>query len=247
MAENKEKTEVQVLQNRDTEFALSPVGQTIKKFEVVQRMATMYSQSTIIPDTYKGNIGNCAIALDIADRMNAAPLMVIQNLYIVHGNPSFSSKFLIATINASGRFSPLRYEFKGTEGKEDYGCRCYAYEKGDDEKKEPLYGDLVTMKMAISEGLVAKNGSKWKSMPSQMLRYRAAAFWCRVYAPELSMGFPTKEEVDDYTDYEEISSVPNHEFVESTEVVDTTTGEIKPKEEKKVAAKDKTVVADDSF
>jgi len=247
MAENKEKTEVQVLQNRDTEFALSPVGQTIKKFEVVQRMATMYSQSTIIPDTYKGNIGNCAIALDIADRMNAAPLMVIQNLYIVHGNPSFSSKFLIATINASGRFSPLRYEFKGTEGKEDYGCRCYAYEKGDDEKKEPLYGDLVTMKMAISEGWVAKNGSKWKSMPSQMLRYRAAAFWCRVYAPELSMGFPTKEEVDDYTDYEEISSVPNREFVESTEVVDTTTGEIKPKEEKKVAAKKDAEPKDDDF
>ena len=244
MADNKEKAEIQIIQNKEAEFALTPVGQTIKKFEVVQRMATMYSKSTIVPDIYKGNIGNCAIALDIAERMGANALMVIQNLYIVHGSPSFSSKFLIATINASGRFSPLRYEFLGTEGKEDYGCRCYAYEKGDNEKKEPLYGDLVTMKMAVSEGWVAKNGSKWKSMPSQMLRYRAAAFWCRVYAPELSMGFPTKEEVDDYTDYEEISSVPNHEFVESEEVVDIATGEIKSKVEAKVNPSNSEVKAD---
>lgn len=53
-------------------------------------MATMYSKSTIVPDIYKGNIGNCEIALDIAERMNANALMVIQNLYIVHGSPSFS-------------------------------------------------------------------------------------------------------------------------------------------------------------
>ena len=91
MAENKEKAEIQIIQNKEAEFALTPVGQTIKKFEVVQGMATMYSKSTIVPDIYKGNIGNCAIALDIAERMNANALMVIQNLYIVHGSPSFSS------------------------------------------------------------------------------------------------------------------------------------------------------------
>lgn len=95
---------------------MTPVGQTVKQFEVMQRMANMYTTSTIVPDTYKGNVGNCVIALDMAMRMGCNPLMCMQNLYIVHGNPAFSSKFLIATINASGRFSPLRYEFKGEEG-----------------------------------------------------------------------------------------------------------------------------------
>ena len=59
-------------------FALTPIGQQIKQFETQQRMAKMYSESTIVPDTYKGNLGNCVIALDMAMRMNANPLMIMQ-------------------------------------------------------------------------------------------------------------------------------------------------------------------------
>ena len=201
--EEKNVTELQIIQAKQAaEFAMTPVGQTVKQFEVMQRMAKMYTESTIVPDTYKGNIGNCVIALDMAMRMGCNPLMCMQNLYIVHGNPAFSSKFLIATINASGRFSPLRYEFKGEEGTLEYGCRCIAYESSDKEHKEPLRGDWITIGMADKEGWIKKNGSKWQSMPSQMLRYRAAAFWQRVYCPEISMGLITKEEADDIQDVE---------------------------------------------
>ena len=61
--------------------------------------------------------------------------------------------------------------------------------------------------MAEKEGWAGKAGSKWKSMPSQMLRYRAAAFWQRVYCPEISMGLMTVEEAEDieYAEYEEVS------------------------------------------
>lgn len=207
--EEKNVTELQIIQAKQAaEFAMTPVGQTVKQFEIMQRMAKMYTESTIVPDTYKGNIGNCVIALDMAMRMGCNPLMCMQNLYIVHGSPAFSSKFLIATINASGRFSPLRYEFKGEEGKPEYGCRCVAYESSDKEHKEPLHGDWITMAMADKEGWTKKNGSKWQSMPSQMLRYRAAAFWQRVYCPEISMGLITKEEAEDIQDaeYTEISA-----------------------------------------
>lgn len=201
--EEKNVTELQIIQAKQAaEFAMTPVGQTVKQFEVMQRMAKMYTESTIVPDTYKENIGNCVIALDMAMRMGCNPLMCMQNLYIVHGNPAFSSKFLIATINASGRFSPLRYEFKGEEGTLEYGCRCIAYESSDKEHKEPLHGDWITIGMADKEGWIKKNGSKWQSMPSQMLRYRAAAFWQRVYCPEISMGLITKEEADDIQDVE---------------------------------------------
>lgn len=201
--EEKNVTELQIIQAKQAaEFAMTPVGQTVKQFEVMQRMAKMYTESTIVPDTYKGNIGNCVIALDMAMRMGCNPLMCMQNLYIVHGNPAFSSKFLIATINASGRFSPLRYEFKGEEGTLEYGCRCIAYESSDKEHKEPLHGDWITIGMADKEGWIKKNGSKWQSMASQMLRYRAAAFWQRVYCPEISMGLITKEEADDIQDVE---------------------------------------------
>lgn len=189
--------ELQLIKARqDAEFNLTPVGQELQRFETNQRMGKMYATSTIVPDTYKGNIANCAIACDVALRMNANALMVMQNLYMVHGNPSWSSKFLIATINTCGRFQPLRYECNNEEG-DKYGWRCYTYAADDKKKSERLDGPWVTWAMVKGEAWDKKNGSKWKSMPEQMFRYRAAAFWQRLYAPEISMGFNTVEESQD--------------------------------------------------
>ena len=49
------------------------------------------------------------------------------------------------------------------------------------------------MEMAIKEGWYTKSGSKWQTMPRLMLQYRAASFWQRAYAPEISMGMITQE------------------------------------------------------
>nr|DAG06801.1 MAG TPA: RecT protein [Caudoviricetes sp.] len=203
-----QQQEIQILQiKRQAEFDLTPIGQQVKQFEATQRIAMMYAMSNFIPDSYKYRNGqpleqnvvlaNCTIALEMATRMQANPLMVMQNLYIVHGQPAFSSKFLIACINASKRFSPLRYEFKGKEGTDDYACRAIAYEANDTKHKEPLEGDWISIRMAKAEGWTSKKGSKWLTMPTQMLRYRAAAFWQRAYCPEISMGLLTAEEAQD--------------------------------------------------
>lgn len=203
-----QQQEIQILQiKRQAEFDLTPIGQQVKQFEATQRIAMMYAMSNFIPDSYKYRNGqpleqnvvlaNCTIALEMATRMQANPLMVMQNLYIVHGQPAFSSKFLIACINASKRFSPLRYEFKGEEGTDDYACRAIAYEANDTKHKEPLEGDWISMRMAKAEGWTSKKGNKWLTMPTQMLRYRAAAFWQRAYCPEISMGLLTAEEAQD--------------------------------------------------
>lgn len=196
MCKENNATTAQVVSQVES-YDLTPAGQSAKQFEIIQRKAKALTTSTIVPDTYRNNLGNCVIALEMAERMGVVPLMVMQNLYIVHGNPAWSSKFLIASINASKRFSPLRFEFKGEEGSLQYGCRCYAYEAQDKEHKEPLYGDWITIDMANKEGWTKKQGSKWLSMPNQMLRYRAAAFWQRVYCPEISMGLLTAEEAED--------------------------------------------------
>lgn len=206
--EQKDNQQLEIIKAKSAaEFALTPAGQMVQTFEAQQRMAKMYATSTIVPQMYQNNLGNCVIALDMAFRMKANPIMVMQNLYIVHGMPGWSSKFLIATINSCGKFTPLHYEFRGTEGKEDWGCRCYAYMIEDKERKDPLYGDWITLKMAKAEGWSTKSGSKWLTMPGQMLRYRAAAFWQRIYAPEIGMGFMTAEENEDITDvpYEEVT------------------------------------------
>ena len=193
-------------------FALTTAGQQIKVFETQQRMATALASSDLVPATYKGNVANCYIALDMAQRMNANPLMIMQNLDVIHGRPSFSSKFLIACINASGRYMPIGYEWCGEQGADSFGCRVVTYEKSDKERKYPLTGEWVTIGTAKAEGWYGKAGSKWKTMPGQMLRYRAAAWWQRAYCPEISMGFLTTEEVREIEDvpYEEVKPKPKH-------------------------------------
>lgn len=169
----------------------------LQAFELIQRVSKAFASSDLVPKAYQGNLANCMIAMDMAQRIGANPLMVMQNLYIVHGTPSWSSKFLVATINACGRFSSLRYEWKGEPGTPEHGCRAWAIEKATGER---LDGIWVTWKMVKAEGWNGKNGSKWNSMPDQMFVYRAAAFWQRAYAPELGMGLITAEEVHDVVD-----------------------------------------------
>ena len=173
---------------------------TIAGFEALQRMARMVTMSPIVPKTYRGeaNLGSAAIAMDMALRMNANPLMVMQNLYDVHGKPAWSAKFLIATLNQSGRFSALRYVFQGQENTDSWGCRACAVELATGEKLE---GPPITIGLARKEGWFNKDGSKWHTMREQMLRYRAAAWFVNVYAPEIAMGLRTAEEEQDAVDY----------------------------------------------
>lgn len=169
----------------------------LQSFELMQRVAKGFASSTLVPTQYQDNVANCMIALNMAQRIGADPMSVMQNLYVVHGNPAWSAKFLVATVNACGRYSSLRYEWKGQPGADDYGCRAWAIETATGER---LDGVWVTWAMVKAEGWDKKNGSKWKTMPDQMFIYRSASFWERAYAPELSMGLRTVEEVEDIVD-----------------------------------------------
>lgn len=191
-------------------------------FELIQRVSKAFSQSDLVPQQYKGNLANCMIAMDMAQRIGANPLMVMQNLYIVHGTPGWSSKFMVATINACGRYSSMRYEFKGKTGAEDYGCRAWAVEKASGER---LDGVWITWKMVKAEGWNSKTGSKWNTMPDQMFIYRAAAFWQRAYAPELGMGLITTEELGDVID---VRQTKDGSYAVDSAIIDNDTGEIKP-------------------
>lgn len=184
-------------QNESRLPAVIPGFGSLQSFELIQRVAKGLASSELVPKSYQGNIASCMIALDMAQRIGAAPLMVMQNLYIVHGNPGWSSKFLIATVNACGRYTSLRYEWKGQPGTKEYGCRAWSIER---ETGERLDGIWVTWEMVRNENWDTKNGSKWKTMPDQMFVYRAAAFWQRAYAPELAMGLSTADELEDVFD-----------------------------------------------
>ena len=172
----------------------------IADFDAAQRMAKALCSSTLVPKEYQGQQGlaNSLIALEIASRMRLSPLVVMQNMTPIHGRPTWSSKFLIATVNASGRFSPLRFVFDAKE--KPTSCYAVATDKA---TGEVLEGETITLELARKEGWWSRKDrqgnetSKWQTMTGQMLRYRAAAWWSNVYCPEIALGLLTQEEAVD--------------------------------------------------
>lgn len=173
-------------------------------FEAAQRMALALCSSNIVPEQYRGkeNIGNAIVALEMAQRIGASPLAVMQNLNIIHGRPSWSSTFIIAALNSCGRFSPLRFDVTG-EG-DNKSCVAWATDRAG----ERLEGPPASIEMAKAEGWFSKNGSKWKTMPELMLRYRAAAFFGRLYAPDVLNGMHATEEIEDINPPRRVNAVP---------------------------------------
>lgn len=191
----------QVAQPREASMPTVRAGfSDLAGFELAQRAAKALSASSLVPQNYRGNLADCIVALELSQRIGASPLMVMQNLYIVHGRPAWSSQFLIAAVNQCGRFTALQYEWTGTKGKDDWGCRAYAKDRATGER---VQGPLVTVKTAKDEGWYSKSGSKWQTIPELMLMYRAAGWFARTNAPELTMGLSTQEEAHDIYEAEQ--------------------------------------------
>lgn len=190
---------------RNTQLAERPTQNvtmgfdTAQGFELMQRAAKAFAASTLVPQQFQGNVPNCLIALEMSTRIGASPLLVAQNLYIVHGRPGWSAKFLIATFNQCGKFSALRYEWQGKKGEKRWGCRAWATEKATGERIQSAW---ITWELVDAEGWNKKAGSKWLTMPEQMFMYRAAAWLVNTHAPEISMGLNTADEMTDVYDAE---------------------------------------------
>jgi hypothetical protein len=210
--------------------------------DALLRAANLLSSSTLVPVTYRNKtidkqgtisenpngLANCAVALNMASRMGADPLLIMQNLHVIEGRPSWSSQFVIASINQCGRFSPLRFELtepgeetavdyvytewidrkpvekKGTLKVRHQECIAWAIEK---ETKQRIDGPTISIQMALDEGWLQKKGSKWRTMQEVMLRYRAASMFGKLYAPELLMGLQTSEESQDIKEAEIIEEI----------------------------------------
>lgn len=190
--EKKEVVKPQQNNNKVTDYSLGIFG-TSDNFIMACKMGEALANSTIVPATFQKNVGNCLIAIEQAQRLNISPLTVMQNLHVIQNKPSWSSSFLIAMINDSRKFDmELQFdEVKDKEGK-PFSCVAWTMKKG-----RRVDGMVVDMDMAKANGWIDKNGSKWKTMPQLMLRYRAASFFSRLNCPELTLGLYTKEELVD--------------------------------------------------
>lgn len=189
-----ESTAGMVVSNNDMAQAAVAVNTFAnrKAFQEVFDIGKMLAVSNLVPETYRGKPQDCAIAIDMANRMSVSPMFVMQNLYVVKGKPSWSGQACTALIKASGEFKNVSPEYVGEVGTDTRGCYISATRVSDG---KTIAGPLVDMKMVKAEGW--SSNKKWQTMPELMLAYRAAAFFARIYIPNALMGCHIEGEAED--------------------------------------------------
>ena len=162
-----------------------------ESFQELFNIGKMFASSSLVPQAYQGKAMDCAIAVDMANRMGLSPMMVMQNLYVVKGKPSWSGQACMGMLKNAKEFKEVNPVYFGEKGTEDRGCYIKAVTK----EGELIEGPEVTLKMARIEGWASNK--KWQTMPELMLAYRAAAFFARIHIPNLLMGCFVEGEAED--------------------------------------------------
>lgn len=202
-------------------------GLECRTMDEAWRFAGMLSESSFVPDTYRGKPGDCLVAIDMAQRLHVAPLMFLQNTYIVHGKPGMESKLIITLINQSGLFTdPLDYEVKGDHPHDDkYKVRAVATRRSTGKQ---LFGPWITWELVRAEKWNEKKGSKWPTMPEIMFHYRAASWFANRHCPEVKMGMMSADEI-----YDEGPAVESGRKSIKADMLEPTKGRkpMRPKEE----------------
>lgn len=164
-------------------------------FDHIQRIAGLYAKSPLFPahlrsGDYSAALANAVLVMNIAERLREDPLTVAQNIYFVGGKPGWSASYMISKANQHGVFKdPIDWEVKSSG--EDLSVSAFAVLVGTGKKVSVTIG----MDTARKEGWT-KN-SKYQSMPEQMLKYRTATALIRLYCPEVMIGVPPANEVED--------------------------------------------------
>ena len=173
---------------------LPSVYSDVDLYQQFYKMAEGLSKTDLVPDNYKNKPENCLIAIDTARQIGAKnPLFVMQNLYIVKGKPSWSGQYCSALVYTN--FKNVKVNRMGNADSGLQGIYITATNKNG----ENCRGSVVTLEMAQKEGWLNKQGSKWQTMPEQMLIYRAFAFFARAYCPDKLLGMHDEFEIQDIT------------------------------------------------
>lgn len=102
---------------------------SMQGFALAQRVATAFSSSNAVPVAFRAFVekkvngqtqwvenpnalGNCLVAIEMAQAVGMSVIAVMQNADMIEGKLRWSGKFVIAAINASRRFAPLRFQMR---------------------------------------------------------------------------------------------------------------------------------------
>ena len=174
----------------------------LQSFSDDWKIANQLAKSSLFPSEFQGHPENIIVVLGMAKKMDMDVFTIAQNLHLIKGRLSWSGSFCKTLIEKTGQYKDLDLVYFGEEGKDNYGCYLEATRIRDNKR---IKGNKVTVKLAKDEKWWSKKDkygnetSKWSTMTSQMLGYRAMAFFARLYCPEALNGVLTSDEVEDVT------------------------------------------------
>ena len=158
-------------------------------FEHLWRVAKAFSMSGMVPAHFQGKPESCMVALMYADQLGEHPMVMFQEVTVINGRPGTSARFAIARANKSGLLAgPITWTEKGQGDALEVTASATLRETGE------VIQAKVTMKEAAADGWT--RNSKYRSIPGQMLRWRAATRLINLYMPEVLFGLGVKEEIE---------------------------------------------------
>lgn len=183
---------------------VAPASLGLPDIAALQKVAKVYAASSFLPSAWRKlpeseRLANLIIIINRAAALKCDPLLLLQNLNIIAGQMCWKSTFLLQLLMANG-WAGAKYDFAGDPtspdfwGNDAHGCTFSAINPATGERET---GTKITVAMISGEGWLSREGSKWRTMPEQMLKYRAVAFFARSNAPAVMGGFMAQDEIED--------------------------------------------------
>ena len=165
-----------------------------------QEMAQIFNDSGFVPAKLIKQavhpVPAIVVCFEIAALLGVHPLAVMNEVYFVHGVPSFSTKFKVALLKRSGA---IKGRMKFDDETDERGTVVAVTARCVDAEDDEVYTYRVSMKQASVAGWTSNK--KYQEIPGVMLGYRAASFLMRRHFPDVilswGMGADTEEIVDE--------------------------------------------------
>ena len=153
------------------------------------RLAKAFSMSGMVPPHFAGKPEACLVAMLYAEQLGEHPMLLFQEMSVINGRPNTSARFAISRANKSGLLQgPITWKSKGQGDALEVTASATLRDTGE------VISTTVTMREAAADGWTRNN--KYKSIPEQMLRWRAATRLINLYLPEVLFGLGVREEVE---------------------------------------------------
>jgi hypothetical protein len=153
------------------------------------RLAKAFSMSGMVPSHFQGKPEACLVAMLYAEQLGEHPMLLFQEISVINGRPNTSARFAIARANKSGLLQgTITWKSKGQGDALEVTASAVLRDTGE------VITATVSMKEAAADGWT--RNSKYKSIPEQMLRWRAATRLINLYMPEVLFGLGVREEAE---------------------------------------------------